>query len=185
MGISAYLYPCLWMTLSLSMSLQSVCAYVKWAQSGFKRNMYPGLCMYWCECVHVCVHVWGGRNRETERQRECLPILCVRDPCVPIFVWVCICLSGYVLVSSISSVSFSVSAFWVYQHLHVHERLGCVVGYICVSMCLFFTIHPSTHLFISIALTFTGYLVIALRQITKFLLHLSFLIYKMETISIW
>ena len=149
MGISAYLYPCLWMTLSLSMSLQNVCAYVRWAQSGFKCNMHPGLCMYWCGCAHVrvCVRVWGGRNRETERQRECLPVLCVHDPRVPILVWVCICLSGYVLVSSISSVSFSVSTFWVYQYLHVCVReKDWVVLVIFVYQCKISVLyHPSIH----------------------------------------
>ena len=67
MGTSAYLCPCLWMTLSLNMSLQDACPCVKWIQTGFKYNMPPGLCMHWCVCVCVCV--WE-RERETETETE-------------------------------------------------------------------------------------------------------------------
>lgn len=169
--------------------LANVCAYVNWAQSGFKCNMHPGLCMHWCGCahVHVRVCVWGGTERQRDRENVCPFSVCVthvsQSLCGSASAWV----GMFWCLLSVVCLSLCLPSECISIYMCVWERKTglCCWLYLCINVrFLFFTIHPSTHLFISIALTFTGYLLITLRQITKFLLHLSFLIYEMEMIGL-
>lgn len=140
-----------------------------------------------CACACACVCVGGGTERQRDRENVCPFSVCVthvsQSLCGSASAWV----GMFWCLLSVVCLSLCLPSECISIYMCVWERKTglCCWLYLCINVrFLFFTIHPSTHLFISIALTFTGYLLITLRQITKFLLHLSFLIYEMEMIGL-